>query len=624
MTASTGQPQTPLGKAAVVNDSVSREQDPALLSASWGALWGPALGAWFLAPALIEMHHFHPENWQQWIVLVGGLAALFAIVGTLIAVIAGLPLVIVEQVRGPFRLRSWAYGLFIGVLLIGAYAIDSLAVHWVAFAAQGLSSPVLQHEFFQFAKAFLVGWLLAGTMYHVALRQRPRPSIAILRWVLMSAAVAGLVALVVRTPPRDLLASREGSLIPVRSQGRDVPLLFVGIDGATWRLLQPAIETGAAPTLRSLVDAGMHGKVDALWPPYWSGASWAAILTGFPRERTGVYEDIAGSGPGLPIFQVPLSTQVQLNPLYPVRAMLRSAGIIRFTPPPRDLLGAKPIWQLLHEAQIDTAVVRFRFTYPPAGQAGVVVSDWVGEDQWEGMGVRREMLPDVVSPAQRREELLSPFTSAASSTPNLFARLLPEPPSEGPADARRDPIAELRLAANIDDRTFDATETILKSNPVQPFMAVYIGGLDSIEHAFWQYRFPDDFPTDRPAAGDIQRLGAVPDRYVHYLDERLRRLLALYQTPPNVVIVSDHGHGAATFPSVWRGWHTSEGVFVAAGPSVPHETASIAVSYFDVVPTLAYLKGFAAPPEIRGRSRIPPQGGQEASMSGSRQNARTN
>jgi len=126
-----------------------------------------------------------------------------------------------------------------------------------------------------------------------------------------------------------------------------------------------------------------------------------------------------------------------------------------------------------------------------------------------------------------------------------------------------------------------------------------------VQHAFWQYRFPNDFPGASPAQSDIDRLGRVPDEYVRYLDERLGRLLALYAKEPDVLIVSDHGAGPTTIPSSWRGWHAQEGVFIAAGPSIPHSTKSVSVSYYDVVPTIARLKGFREPDVVHGRALVP-------------------
>ena len=336
------------------------------------------------------------------------------------------------------------------------------------------------------------------------------------------------------------------------------------------------MKNGYAPTLRRLAERGITGNVDALWPPYyWSGAAWGAIVTGLSRDATGIYEDLAASAPGLPLFQAPLGQVVSLNPLYSVRSLLVHSGMVSLIPPPRPLLKAKPIWQLLHEAGVRSAVVRFRFTYPPLGQADIVVSDWVGRDGWEVLGVRRRPIVSPVIPEELAPELLAPFRPEGLSDLGLFARFLPGPRSPRPADVPFDPLRELELASDIDTRTFDVSERIVRSNPQLPFLAMYIGGLDQVQHAFWQYRFPDDFTNLRPAQADIDRLGHVPDEYVRDLDERLRRLLSLYEKEPNVLIVSDHGFGPATVQFGWRGWHTDEGIFVLSGPSVREVRSSV-------------------------------------------------
>jgi len=588
-----------------------------LLTAIWGTLWGVAFGLCVLAPEVLATHRVRPESVGQWMVVVAGFCGVFAVLGAGLAVFAGFALVCLERlVAGEFRDRTWAYALSSGPLLVAAYALNSIFVHWMNFR----SLSFWQDNRGQVA-LIIAAWLCAiGAvlrLYRWIGRREKRPAPAILGCGLATVAVSGVLVLVLRTPPPLTDSAVPDSLTRVSSRAEDPPLLFIGLDGAAWRVLQSAIDDGSAPTLRGVMAQGIHGTVEAAWPPYWSGAAWASILTGLPRDVTGVYEDLAGAGPGLPAFQVPLATSLLLNPFYTVRAALRQGGVIDFTPPPRTLLHGKPVWQLLYEAGVNTAVVRFRFTYPPDGQANVVVSDWVGEDQWEDLGVRRQALPDRVAPAHRATELLAPFLPTAPYTSDPFSELLPVLPDAPPSDTLRDPIRELRLASEIDRRTFEATEIILRESPVQPFLAVYIGGLDSVEHAFWQYRFPNDFSVNRPGPDDIEHLGPVIDRYVRYVDQSLARLLSLYTTRPNVLIVSDHGHGAATFESGWRGWHTKEGVFLLAGPSVPHMIDGVQVSYYDVLPTILDLKGFERPKAVTGTSvlrRVPSgPGGQSPS-----------
>jgi len=183
-------------------------------------------------------------------------------------------------------------------------------------------------------------------------------------------------------------------------------------------------------------------------------------------------------------------------------------------------------------------------------------------------------------------------------------RLLGGPAGDKPADAKVHPADMLRIASDIDRRTFEVSETILRLRPDVAVLAVYIGGFDTVAHAFWQYRFPEDFPGAEPSAADVAALGQVLDRYMQFVDRRLGRLIAQYETPPNTVLVSDHGHAAERSSSLWRGWHSGQGVFVAAGPDVPRVADPLKVSYFDIVPTILDLTGCNAPSGLTGSSLI--------------------
>ena len=581
----------------------SRQPDVVLVVGAWGALWGVALGMWGLAPLIVVSHHIRPTHAGQWVVLVAGLGGIFAVLGSLLALFGGLFLTLVESLCvGRFRDRVWAYVCASPILVVVTYAIESIAIHWMSFGTFPFGSYAARLAILSIGCA--LGCLVALVVYRWTSGRENRVRPAVMAWALVGLMAAGTVALPFRMAPPVAPAPVITSLTPLAEAGASAPLLFIGLDGATWRALQPAIDRGSAPTFRALKERGIHGTVDALWEPYWSGAAWSSILTGLPREVTGVYEDLAGMGSGLPVFQVPLTSGLALNPLYAVRSLLVGWGLLRFAPPPRALLNGTPVWELLHHAGVDSAVVRFRFTYPPEGQARVLVSDWIGDDQWTEIGVQRTA-PDAVTPRDRAGELVAPFLDSAPSDVALMADMLPGPTPPQPADMKKDPIAELRVSLDIDGRTFEAAEGIIRNNQTQPFLAVYVSGLDSVEHAFWQYSFPEDFPSDPPARQDVDRLGRVLGRYVEYVDRRLSRLLSRYKTAPDVLIVSDHGMGPSTVSSDFRGWHAKEGIFLLAGPSVPHDKASRQVSYYDVLPTILRLKGFEKPEALSGTSVLP-------------------
>jgi predicted AlkP superfamily phosphohydrolase/phosphomutase len=61
------------------------------------------------------------------------------------------------------------------------------------------------------------------------------------------------------------------------------PVLLIGIDGATWDLIDPMIEQGELPTFNRLKRSGAHGQLLSL-SPLSSPVVWTTIATGrFPR-----------------------------------------------------------------------------------------------------------------------------------------------------------------------------------------------------------------------------------------------------------------------------------------------------------------------------------------------------
>jgi predicted AlkP superfamily phosphohydrolase/phosphomutase len=65
-------------------------------------------------------------------------------------------------------------------------------------------------------------------------------------------------------------------------------LLIIGIDGATFDLVEPWAEAGYLPTLSHLMAEGAHGPLRA-WPNMNSAAAWTSMVTGYNPGQHGVY-----------------------------------------------------------------------------------------------------------------------------------------------------------------------------------------------------------------------------------------------------------------------------------------------------------------------------------------------
>jgi predicted AlkP superfamily phosphohydrolase/phosphomutase len=554
---------------------------------------------WFVAPHALQRHYLHPETVGQWVLVVGFFTVVFLAWSLVLAALTSWPVVAYWFVkkRAP-----------VSPMLALLWAAITIPIGYVALAAgievSVFSRLVSVHQLVRFAYIAMV-LAAAGLVTCIALRRRgstgSRFSVAVLVPVVW---LGGTAATMVRNqngsdgPDRATIPRLERRSAKPSAN----PLLVIGLDGASWQLIQPLIEKGRVPTFARLA-ATMNGTVHAPWPPYWSSPAWGAILTGYGIDELGVHEDLSATVEGLPLFELPLTLDLALNPVYLVELALVRANVIEPSLAPREALRRPPVWERLSSAGVKTAVIRFPFTYPASGQADLIVSNRVATDLWALMGVEPGRREDLVSPKRSTDVLLSWFSERFVVDETSLHDILPNPRWPKPADAVMDPTEVVSTTFANGQRTFSLTEDLVQREPDLDVVMLYVVDLDNISHALWAYRFPDEFPNARPAKADVDTLGPVADRYVEYLDEQIGRLIRAFPTAPNVLVVSDHGQEAAgAAMSLWKGSHSARGIFMAAGPDIADRHADLSVSYLDMVPTILDILGFEQPGDLSGRS----------------------
>ena len=574
--------------------------------AASGVMWGEAVGFGFIAPVLINVHHLHPTALQHWLIVCGLLGSMFAIVGCILAVLFAAPLIGFRKTRRiTWNNPYWALGIFVLASIPSAYMATSFVVEWVSFARfpsfLAYASPVAVAVPPYIALLFVLIY-----MYRRWGSRGGDPRGRLMAAVVTAAAFTAAFALPLRIDAAPPLHT-AGNTMLMRESANDVkpPLLVIGLDGGSWRVLRPVIEHGQAPTLARFVREGIQGEIEALWPPYWSTPAWGAIFTGYPQSELGVHEDLAVTSPGLPTFELPLELRPLLNPMFVLElGFLRGNMLMRPAPAPRSLLRRPPVWEQLTRAGVKTAVIRFPFTYPANGQADYVVSNRVVTDFWDVFGVQAGDRESLVSPPAEANELLRWFSDDRVVDQSVLTRLLPRLDRPKPADAVMNPLDVLRTVSQESQRMFGVTEHLLRRHRDLDVVMLHVTALDNICHAFWQYRFPQDFPDVRLAKADIDELGPVVDRYVEFLDARIARLIDAFSERPNVLIVADHGEERSPVTAPWTGWHSRTGIFLAAGPDIPARPGLFHVSYFDIVPTMLDLLDMAKPSDLSGESVI--------------------
>lgn len=559
----------------------------------WGALWGIALGLWIVATPLLHVHHFHPTDWRQWVVVSLLLAAAFAGIGATLAFVVCLPL-------APWRPRRFLAAI-VAALLPPAYLASAVILEW-ALVSHLPGAPAYVRLF----PAVLAWSAAAGGATLLATLALERTGVAPGPWLrggIAAMAVAGSAAL-----PFRLVATKIPPVANERLQRRDAtaaktPLLVIGLDSATWRVLTPLLDQGRLPVLNDLIRTGSHGDMQGLWPPYWSAPAWGAIVTGHSAEQIGLHEDLTASFFGGPSFEVPATLDLTLDPVFAVEYLLTRVRVMRTALHSRDALHASPIWERLSNAGVKTGVICFPFTYPAQGQASVVISRRIAADIWKLAGVTAGNAGSVVEPAAEAAKWRQWFSADHPIDVSSLRAILPRLDWPKPPDSVLNPVDQLRESWDLTMRVFGATDQIVTDHRELQVVMMYIGSLDTVLHTFWQYRFPEDFPEDPPRREDVDALGGVIDRYAELVDAQIGALLRSFETRPNVLIVSDHGHGPDRDSTLFRGFHTATGIFVASGPDIPHRADPLTVSYYDVTPTILDLEGFEIPASLSGRSR---------------------
>ena len=360
-------------------------------------------------------------------------------------------------------------------------------------------------------------------------------------------------------PPLDL----PPELADVNPSG--VKVLLVGIDGATFNVIEPLRKAGRLPVTGGLMERGTHARLRSQ-SPMKSPAIWTTVATGHDRGRHGI-DDFMSRHRGSP--QEP--------------ALIASVD--------RQTLA---LWNVLAPFQLQTTVVGWWVTWPAEPICGQLVSDRLAQSRWmswtEAGGdmyltfpesLAEEVAPLVVDPM---DPPLDEIDALVDWTESERAELLAaeEPiPFHGPSVFKFG-FCEQRTYENV------ALELLGRGQP--ELGMVFLIAVDPISHTFWHYFEPGRFPGFEQAysQADAARLGPlVPAMYEHN-DRTLAQLLEAVDEDTVVIVVSDHGFKASgrlpqatdrvDLPIMACGRPASTAAYMPPASSILAMTASISSS----------------------------------------------
>ncbi len=349
------------------------------------------------------------------------------------------------------------------------------------------------------------------------------------------------------------------------------PLVVLGIDGATWDVIDPMIANGELPNLASLKAHGAWGPLITVGPQI-SPVVWTSFSTGQFGRIHGILDFVYPYQPG---------------PRRPVQSTDRQVPAL---------------WNLVSEAGGKVSVVGYFVTYPAEEINGVMVSYKSPQKQ-----PYSDYPSDALAPI--REKLDSLFNEEKKT---LWSRFLPWDFDPANPPAEDDPAAEaFRMVSGRVERRILSAEynrraaLFLLESPHDLFIS-YFGLVDHTSHALW--KFMDDSDFELKASPESKRLlGNVVQESYRFIDEFIGELLARSPENANIMIISDHGFGSATgMFSVSEdkrerltGNHRSKGILLAAGPDIRAGRIN-GLTIIDVFPALAYLSGIQVADDLPG------------------------
>jgi predicted AlkP superfamily phosphohydrolase/phosphomutase len=283
-------------------------------------------------------------------------------------------------------------------------------------------------------------------------------------------------------------------------------VMVLGLDGATWDVLEPMIQEGLLPNLARLREQGAWGTLGSVFPPL-SPVAWTAVMTGKNAGKHGIFEFLEQR-------HDPLTSRVNSS---------RS-------------IQAELVWEIAAEHGKRTAAGGVPLSYPPRPSS-----------RFPGF-----FLGDFLSPAAARD---------FSSDPVLFAEM---EKAVGPyrpwSTAIHDGGNESAVLDDLQDFLEQHLRTVsfLMNRCDWDLFIFDLMATDRFQHELWHAW---DL-THRAARGRERELAALRPRLGHFwqtLDRGVGAIEADLPRDSALLVMSDHGFGPIEHYVNFNVWLLSRG-----------------------------------------------------------------
>jgi predicted AlkP superfamily phosphohydrolase/phosphomutase len=265
-------------------------------------------------------------------------------------------------------------------------------------------------------------------------------------------------------------------------------LLAIGLDGATFTILEPLIEAGKLPVLGRLREQGSWGTLESTFPPKTIPA-WPVMATGKNPGKLGLFHFLNKANP---------------------------STVDEFVAFNSSMIEGETFWDYLGEAGRKVGVVNFPLLYPPYPVNGFMVS---------GLGASESN--EITYPTSLREEL-------DATTGGYEIRV----PYADPIYSDNEELLIHDLTRVLNKRT-EAVKYVMRNREWDVLFAIF-SVTDWAQHYFWKHVDPTHCLYDGEKSPPLRE---AFEGFWTAVDHAVGEIVQQLDDEATVLVISDHGFG---------------------------------------------------------------------------------
>jgi predicted AlkP superfamily phosphohydrolase/phosphomutase len=283
-------------------------------------------------------------------------------------------------------------------------------------------------------------------------------------------------------------------------------VIVIGLDGATFTVLQPWIDQGLLPTLKKMQEEGTSCILESVMPPI-TAPAWSSFMTGKNPGKHGIfYFFTQGKSSGKDVV---------------VGATDRTG---------------KTVWRLLSDKGKKVLVLNVPTTYPPEEVNGAMISCFLTPPGKRDFVYPPSLLKDIEDKFGEYPLDIKTIVFSPTLNPRCTDHFLKEINQT------------LEYKINVFHYLMEKYDS--------DFSILHIKGSDRLQHELWNFFDKESRFFDSKMSSRFQQKIIA---YFQNFDNKLKELLEKYQESADIFIISDHGFGSVHTWIDLNAWLLQEG-----------------------------------------------------------------